>query len=637
MSGPQMSYCSAGGQGQARQLEADCNRQPLQQSAGLDSVRGAESNYVSILDAETTRAKHNRNVDDSAYLNHQFQIISFVQQKGGVGKTTASTTVAYALARAGKRTLFVDADSQRNGEQTMLERCVNELYDGDWQAFYQQANCQTLLEALAAGVSGDATLRAPNLVGIDVAALEGAQPSGNDAIPSLLLMLGDESISEWDTAISQAVALMGIPMNALSANVPGLFYHLMQKTAYLYNVQYVIVDMSPGSSMFNQAIFMSSNGFFMPSAIESKCREAFDRFGTRLLRNWWMLFRSIRQRSMSLPGRPTRYVLPDVKPIFLGAIFTRVGHPGAIKPIAMDNMPYCSCGFDTKSAISFQRHLSQARDSGQGQAHKLIRPNRIASGEASARRKPSPGRARTPTPAASEVDVVPMAPAAEETSKQPAAKPEAPGAAPSRSASRREVDGAARGAALDRPKGSSDSMDTPSHLGGNADAAWTAVEALLDSGDCASEKFAGGAKPVKASSIPGGNSPSTVPAAAVVPAAQPTAARHQTAGTGRQLQQRPADAGRVVASAPPLPAEEMGGLMARTLEAIGWRTSADVAQAAPPASQARVEDRVLAAAAWVASRVGAVAGMVQQQLSGRTSIGGTVWLTRLQVLRLRDE
>ena len=116
---------------------------------------------------------------------------------------------------------------------------------------------------------------------------------------------------------------MGIPMNALSANVPGghnfvwdpimsvfvlrnshayppqsracpfyrsasvcqlhliwvpqrsplragLFYHLMQKTAYLYNVQYVIVDMSPGSSMFNQAIFMSSNGFFMPSAIESK-------------------------------------------------------------------------------------------------------------------------------------------------------------------------------------------------------------------------------------------------------------------------------------------------------------------------------------------------------------------------------
>ena len=41
--------------------------------------------------------------------------------------------------------------------------------------------------------------------------------------------------------------------------------------------------------------------------------------------------------------------------------------------------------------------------------------------------------------------------------------------------------------------------------------------------------------------------------------------------------------------------------------------------------QARVEDRVLAAAAWVAPRVGAVAGMVQQQLSGADFL--LVWLT----------
>ena len=76
-----------------------------------------------------------------------------------------------------------------------------------------------------AGVSGDATLRAPNLVGIDVAALEGAQPSGNDAIPSPLLMLGDESISEWDTAVSShasavssAVCLLTTSFLVLSTN-----------------------------------------------------------------------------------------------------------------------------------------------------------------------------------------------------------------------------------------------------------------------------------------------------------------------------------------------------------------------------------------------------------------------------------
>ena len=38
-------------------------------------------------------------------------------------------------------------------------------------------------------------------------------------------------------------------------------------------------------------------------------------------------------------------------------------------------------------------------------------------------------------------------------------------------------------------------------------------------------------------------------------------------------------------------AEEVGGLMARTLEAIGWRTSADVAHVAPPAPQVRTACR----------------------------------------------
>ena len=52
----------------------------------------------------------------------------------------------------------------------------------------------------------------------------------------------------------------------------GLFYHLLRLTAYLYNVEYVVVDMSPSSSMFNRAILMSSDGFFMPSGVDPKVR-----------------------------------------------------------------------------------------------------------------------------------------------------------------------------------------------------------------------------------------------------------------------------------------------------------------------------------------------------------------------------
>ena len=54
----------------------------------------------------------------------------------------------------------------------------------------------------------------------------------------------------------------------------GLFYHLLHMTAYVFNVEYVVVDMSPSGGMTNQNILMSSDAFFMPTAIDPKVRDA---------------------------------------------------------------------------------------------------------------------------------------------------------------------------------------------------------------------------------------------------------------------------------------------------------------------------------------------------------------------------
>lgn len=54
-------------------------------------------------------------------------IISFVNQKGGVGKTTLSINVAAALANAGHRVLLIDADTQGSSTAWASLRSINDF------------------------------------------------------------------------------------------------------------------------------------------------------------------------------------------------------------------------------------------------------------------------------------------------------------------------------------------------------------------------------------------------------------------------------------------------------------------------------------------------------------------------------
>jgi chromosome partitioning protein len=55
------------------------------------------------------------------------KIVAFVNMKGGVGKTTASLSMAEASGSNGKRTLFIDLDLQINASMTVVGNCSDDF------------------------------------------------------------------------------------------------------------------------------------------------------------------------------------------------------------------------------------------------------------------------------------------------------------------------------------------------------------------------------------------------------------------------------------------------------------------------------------------------------------------------------
>jgi cellulose biosynthesis protein BcsQ len=235
--------------------------------------------------------------------------IALFNNKGGVSKTTTAFNLGWILAERGHRVLLVDADPQCN--LTGMVMGFNSHTDLD--EFYSKEPTRNLKAALRPAFESQPVPLAP-VDCVEVAGREG-----------LFLLPGHVGLAEYEIQMGLAQELSG-SIQALQ-NLPGSIRKLYELTAAQLDVEYVILDLSPGLGAINQNIVMTADYLIIPTTPDVFSVMALDSL-SRVLPRWhhWLT----RASGMEI-FQQAAYPLNPPKLKFLGAIVqryrTRAGMP----------------------------------------------------------------------------------------------------------------------------------------------------------------------------------------------------------------------------------------------------------------------------------------------------------------------
>lgn len=224
--------------------------------------------------------------------------IALFNHKGGVSKTTTAFHLGWMLAEKGKTVILVDADPQCNLTGMVLG------YDGPTalEDFYQQESKSNLRDGLApAFESRPEPIQAVGCFRVD-------------ARDGLFLLPGHIGLSEYEVTLGIAQELSG-SIQTLQ-NLPGSINRLLEITAQKYEADYVLIDLNPSLSSFNQNLLLTSNYFIVPTNPDYFSAMAVQSL-TKVLPHW----RNWAERAAKLEVlREAVYPFPNIVPKFLGTI-----------------------------------------------------------------------------------------------------------------------------------------------------------------------------------------------------------------------------------------------------------------------------------------------------------------------------
>ena len=222
--------------------------------------------------------------------------LALFNHKGGVGKTTLTVNLAFALARLGKKVLLVDSDPQCNLTSYLVE---SEVVD-KWLDESEGKNGKTIWSALRPVVH----------MGKEVREIDPYERANR-----VFLIPGDIRLSEYELDLHQAwtdCLQRKIRGFAESTALADLVRHCVTKT----KADYVFYDIGPNIGPLNRAILLDCDYFIVPAACDHFSSRALKTLGYSVA-NWvkdWDIISTLAPQGVELlHGRP----------VFLGYVLQR--------------------------------------------------------------------------------------------------------------------------------------------------------------------------------------------------------------------------------------------------------------------------------------------------------------------------
>ncbi|HEY3296219.1 MAG TPA: ParA family protein [bacterium] len=216
-----------------------------------------------------------------------FKRIAIFNHKGGVGKTSLTANIAFALAKLGQKVLLVDSDPQCS----LTTYLADEQAVGEWLNESLTERGRTIWSAVYPVMSGQS---APKEI-------EPVERRDN-----LFLIPGDISLSEFEEDLSDAFGDCSKRRIRGYARVTAIS-RMVENAAKKVDADFVFYDSGPNIGPLNKAIVLDCDGVIIPAACDDFSLRALSTLGHTLVKwivEWQGLSTNPPDHAVLLRGKP---------------------------------------------------------------------------------------------------------------------------------------------------------------------------------------------------------------------------------------------------------------------------------------------------------------------------------------------